>query len=425
MMGPSGSGKTSLLNILTGYITTNVSGSLEIGDMPKRTYIMQEENLHKLLTVRESILFSINFKTGSRDESEKKSKVQMILMNLGLEDRMDTFVGDLSGGQQKRLSVALELVDDPSILFLDEPTSGLDSSSSTQCIQLLKKLAQQGKTIICTIHTPSSMLFNMFDHLYALADGCCIYQGSSRNLITFLDEINLKCPETFNPSDFLMEIANGDYGPQNERLIEKIENGINENYRRQEISRAGDERDELSVLNTHTLSTSKSSFIGELCNLMSRNFLILYRDKTIMWLRLMIHVTVSILIGLVFQNTGGQASKIFSTFKLIYAITLFLMYTGFYTMITRFNTDIAVTKREHFNRWYSTSAYYMALTLTDIPLIAACTCIFVTILYALSDQPAEEFRFLSFLAIQILLSFAAQGFGMMLGSVFTLMVSGA
>ena len=298
---------------------------------------------------------------------------------------------------------------------------GLDASSSTQCIKLLKKLAQQGKTIICTIHTPSSMLFNMFDHLYALADGQCIYQGSTRNLVTFLAEVNLKCPESFNPSDFLMEIANGDYGLQNKQLTDKIKNGKNESYRMQLEQPLSNELEELSSTPTKT-PTSSTSFINQLTNLMSRNFLILYRDKTIMWLRLAIHIAVSTLIGLVFQNNGGEGSNIFSTFKLIYAITLFLMYTGFYTMITKFNVDLAVTKREHFNRWYSTRAYYIAMTLSDIPLITASTCIFVTILYTLSGQPAEEFRFITFLITQILLSLAAQGFGMMLGSLFTLMV---
>lgn len=265
------------------------------------------------------------------------------------------------------------------------------------------------------------MLFNMFDHLYALADGRCIYQGSSKNLVTFLAEINLKCPEFFNPSDFLMEIANGDYGAQNQRLTEKIENGAGESYRKQVDCQARDEF-ELDSSPNGIQAPPSSSFLNQMSNLMSRNFLILYRDKTVMWLRLMIHITVSILIGLVYQNSGGEASKIFSTFKLIYAITLFLMYTGFYTMITKFNTEIAVTKREHFNRWYSTSAYYIALTLSDIPLLTVCTCIFVTTLFVLSGQPAEEFRFLTFLTIQMLLSFAAQGFGMMLGSLFTLMV---
>lgn len=314
---------------------------------------MQEENLQKLLTVKESMMFSMNLKTGfEKSTAEKRSKVREILEDLGLDQRTETFVGSLSGGQQKRLSIALELVGDPSILFLDEPTTGLDSVSSAQCIHLLKKLTREGKTVICTIHTPSALLFKMFDHIYALAEGCCIYQGSVQNLVTFLSENGLKCPESFNPSDFLMEIANGDYGPHNERLKEKIENGCNETYRQEK------KESEFSQLELQTptgsrtsfISQEVTSFINQLYQLMLRNFLILYRDKSVMWLRLFIHVSVSLLVGAVFENSGGEASKIFSIFKLIYAITIFLMYTAFYSTVTRFSLDAAMIKREHFNR---------------------------------------------------------------------------
>lgn len=424
VVGPSGSGKSSLLNILSGYIAKNISGSIEVNETCKRSYIMQEENLHKLLTVMESMTFSINLKTGSRlSPIEKKRKVIEILENLGLDNKIDAYAGDLSGGQLKRLAIALELVDDPSVIFLDEPTTGLDSSSSNQCIQLLKKLAQQRKTIVCTIHTPSALLFEMFDHLYALADGSCIYQGSVRSLIPFLSEIGLACPESYNPSDFLMEIANGDYGEQNQKLTEKISNGTNEKYRKQSSVKTISDWDFQMPSVTSSSPQFSSSFLTQLRLLIWRNFLILYRDKTNMWLRLGIHIVVPLLVGSVFRNVGGEASKIFSNFKLIYAMNLFLMYTGFYSLVTKFALDAPTIKREHFNRWYSTSAYYIAVTLTDIPLTAACSSLFVTILYLMSGQPPEEFRFLMFWSAQTFLHFVSQGFGMMIGSLFQLMVS--
>lgn len=420
VMGPSGCGKSSLLNILSGFVTT--SGDHEVSETHKKSYIMQEESLHVLLTVNESMMFSIHLKTGSRKKlDDKKAKVKTVLHDLGLDDRMETFVRDLSGGQRKRLSIALELVDDPSIMVLDEPTTGLDASSSTQCIQLLKKLTREGKTVICTIHTPSARLFEMFDHLFAMADGRCIYQGSSHNLVGFLSDMELPCPENYNPSDFIVELANGDYGEHNERLTERIRNGVDESYRNENnnVLVADDVKPVvLAMRNSHV----SSSFLSQLGYLMLRNSIILYRDKSIMWLRLSIHVFVAVLVGLVYHGSGEEASKILSNFKLIYGITIFLMYTGFYSLIARFALDISITQREHFNRWYSTASYYLAMTLSDIPLLTASTGIFVAILYIMSNQPAEEFRFFSFLGIQLLMSFVAQGLAMMLGSVFTLMV---
>lgn len=121
---------------------------------------------------------------------------------------------------------------------------------------LLKHLAQEGRTIVCTIHQPSALVFGLFDHLYAIAEGQCIYAGATDMLVPFLSELDLICPKTYNPSDYcklkqiqqsiqqnvinnefpsrffsVLEISTHDYGPHNERLVAKMLNGLNESYR--------------------------------------------------------------------------------------------------------------------------------------------------------------------------------------------------
>ena len=193
IMGASGSGKTTLLNVLSG-IEKPKTGSVNINgiDVHKDTrqakamigYIAQDDFLFEDLTVFENLYYSAKLCFKDLDNKQITEKVNTTLDNLGLGEIKDIKVGSplnkkISGGQRKRLNIALELIREPSVLFVDEPTSGLSSKDSENVMDLLKELSLNMKLIFVVIHQPSSDIFKMFDRLFLLdTGGYPIYYGN-------------------------------------------------------------------------------------------------------------------------------------------------------------------------------------------------------------------------------------------------------
>lgn len=295
---------------------------------------MQEDTNYQNLTVREAMMFSIKFKTGSLDERRQHEKIICILERLGIAQTMNHFIKSLSSGEQKRLSLALELIDDPKIIFLDECTTGLDSSSSKQCIKLLKNLAMEGRTVICTIHQPSASILKMFDHLYAMSDGCCIYSGSSDYLLPFLRQLELVCPCNYNPVDYLLEISNN---ADITFLVKHIHNGKNEEFRKNFNNNSemidGDNNNRAVIASENSSQTP--SFSYRLWQLTIRNWLLIRRDKSNVVMRLSIHLMVGIMIGILYSKIGNDANEILNEFKFIFILNGFIAYSGFYSIMIR------------------------------------------------------------------------------------------
>ncbi|KDR09575.1 ATP-binding cassette sub-family G member 4 isoform X2 [Zootermopsis nevadensis] len=462
IMGPSGAGKSTLMNILAGYKTSHLNGTLLINGKERKLrhfrkmscYIMQDDQLMPHLTVREAMTVSANLKLGKQTSSNaKRIVIEEIMETLGLVECCNTRTTNLSGGQRKRLSIALELVNNPPVMFFDEPTSGLDSSSCFQCLSLLKSLARGGRTIICTIHQPSARLFEMFDHLLTLAEGQCIYQGSVQGLVPFLSSVGFECPSYHNPADYVMEVACGEHGECIPKLVMAVNSGKCNNLNQQQSASnvtetciANDNvKDNTDRILSNGMTGGTVSVPGVTCTtslldsdenlkhckqntgfptssflqfyiLLKRTFLSTMRDQTLTQMRFFSHVVVGLLIGMIYFGIGNEASKVMSNSGCIFFTILFLMFTAMMPTILTFPVEMAVFMREHLNYWYSLKSFYFAKTMADLPFQIVFSIIYVVIVYFMTSQPPEVMRFMMLLTMCILTSVVAQSLGLLIGA---------
>ena len=201
IMGASGAGKTTLLNVLAG-IDKPTSGEIRINGIDLFSsasekvkgligYISQDDLLIEELTVYENLYYNAKLCFADLNHEEIHQKVMETLTSLGLDQRKDLKVGTvldktISGGQRKRLNIALELIREPAVLFVDEPTSGLSSRDSENVIDLLKELSLKGKLIFVVIHQPSSDIYKMFDKMMIMdVGGYPVFYGPPLEAVTY------------------------------------------------------------------------------------------------------------------------------------------------------------------------------------------------------------------------------------------------
>lgn len=223
VLGPSGSGKSTLLNAISGRLHP-LSGTILANYRPidrsfLRRYVgfvSQDDVLYAHLTVRETLVFcSLLRLPHSVSKSDKINAVDSVIADLSLNKCQHTIIGNgfvrgVSGGERKRVSIAHEMLVNPSVLILDEPTSGLDSTSAHRLLTTLRAVAAQRKTtIVAAMHQPSSRLFQMVDKILLLSEGVSLYYGNAMDAMTYFESVGYSPAWPVNPAEFLLDLANG------------------------------------------------------------------------------------------------------------------------------------------------------------------------------------------------------------------------
>lgn len=254
---PSGSGKSTLLNCLSGSVpkkSLKIYGELITPFEENPIFVQQEDLFFTQLTVEETLTTSAilkSFKQQSPSSSvsidnkisnlNKKNKLNSLqkarnlinhfVLDLGLKKVIKTVIGDaktkgISGGEKKRLSIGNELIGATStdttvtnqekkvLIFCDEPTSGLDSYQAEKVMELLKKMAKRGNTVIASIHQPRSSIVKMFDDVTLISEGKVIYTGEAQTMSTYFKKLGYPCPNNVNPAEFYIDLVSIDYSSE-------------------------------------------------------------------------------------------------------------------------------------------------------------------------------------------------------------------
>ena len=427
IMGPSGAGKTSLIEILSGqskqgevigniYLNGNPS---DISNIKKISgFVFQDDIILKTMTVKEALYMSALLRLPEEiSEQEKMNKVNEMIKLLHLEQCENTIVGDslskgISGGERKRLSVGMEMITNPSIIFLDEPTSGLDTYSAYNLIKNLKDLTNMGRTVISTIHQPSSDILRLFDDMIILNQGKIIYLGEVNNLVNYFASIGYQCPEYTNPSDYIfMNILN----PVS--IDNKLNNNLNfpsiqekDKYILENFTKSGMEKsiiDKCAMINSNKIALSEGVKKYQASKCLQYKFLLkrqlknLFRNKAVLRTKLGQSIGLGLIIGLTFLNipgSGAQAQIQDRNGSLFMSSVsqVLLPITG---ILALFSSELPVTLREISSGYYGSLAYYLSKMSIEIPLQIIINIITCTILYWLCLFQKTFKKYIIFVAI--------------------------
>ncbi|GLT60908.1 hypothetical protein SLA2020_336480 [Shorea laevis] len=421
LMGVSGAGKTTLMDVLAGRKTSGyIQGSITISGYPKKQetfarisgYCEQTDIHSPHVTVYESLLYSAWLRLAPEvDSVTRKMFIEEVIELVELTPLREALVGlpgvsGLSTEQRKRLTIAVELVANPSIIFMDEPTSGLDARAAAIVMRTVRNTVDTGRTVVCTIHQPSIDIFDSFDELLLLkAGGEQIYAGPvgrhSSHLIKYFEEITgvPKIRDGYNPATWMLEVTSA---------AQEAARGFNfsdifknsELYRRNKalIKELSTPRLDSKDLHFHT-QYSQSFFVQCIACLWKQHWSY-WRNPSYNAVRLLFTTFIALLFGMIFWDLGSKRRRqqdLFNAMGSMYTAVLFIGVQNGMSVQPVVAIERTVFYRERAAGMYSALPYAIGQVVIELPYIFLQTVVYGFIVYAMMGFEWTVSKFLWYL----------------------------
>ncbi|KAJ4902210.1 ABC transporter G family member 19 [Raphanus sativus] len=418
VLGASGAGKSTLIDALAGRVAKeSLRGSVTLnGENVLQSqllkvisaYVMQDDLLFPMLTVKETLMFASEFRLPrSFPKSKKMERVQAVIDQLGLRNAEDTVIGDeghrgVSGGERRRVSIGIDIIHDPIVLFLDEPTSGLDSTSAFMVVKVLKRIAQSGSIVVMSIHQPSTRIIELLDRLIILSQGKNVFSGSPASLPHFLSKLGHTIPEKENIIEFALDLVPKLEGSTEgtRELVEFNEKWQLDNLGLSQSARATPQglslkeaiiesvsRGKLvsgssgaNLTSTETVSSYTNPSLFETFILAKRYMKNWIRMPELLGTRIAIVMVTAFLLATVYwklDNTPKGAQERLTFFAFIVPTTFYLCLDN----VPVFIQERYIFLRETTRNAYRTSSYVMSHSLVSLPQLIAPSLVFSSITF--------------------------------------------
>lgn len=447
IMGSTGSGKSTLLDVLANRKDPHcVSGKVYLDNKPipknfqyLSGYVEQNDLFVGTITVREALWFCANLRLpASVSHAEKAEKIEQIIGDLGLLKCADTKIGSdlirgISGGERKRTSIATELILQPQILFLDEPTTGLDAATAWSVVSLLKRLGNQGHTVVCSIHQPRYSIYKMFDCMTLLSNGHMVYQGAASGTLAYFEGLGYACETHDNPADFYLDVLNGGHeasGQQSsanesqDKLLD-ITDSLKEAFKGSSMKKKLDS--ELKNIETNATETVvetgkmyATGFGKQIYVLLGRTGKNMIRNPQLLVGNTMISLIIGVVFGLIYLQVPDTPDKgVQNRLGVIFFLCTNLLF-GATLVIDNFIKEREIFVREHVSGYYSVLAYFLSKVMADlIPLRTISPLVFTLVTYWMVGLKPEVGAVFIFLLTGILGGYAAVGIGLLFSASFS------